>query len=624
MPRFPRRVTVPGIVPWWVWALPAVLVLSAVAAAALWRLKPDSRWHGQVLALWHGVRVDADVPIRMPDGTVLRADVLRPRGDERRPTVLIRTPYMKEGERFMHGDALRFAREGYAVVVQDLRGRFASQGEFAPWAHADSDGRATLDWIVTQPWSNGRVGGWGTSALGETQLVLAKTRDPALRALAPNSAGGALGSALGRHGYFGVFEGGVLNLASAAGWFATYGAKRPPSKMPDPPIDIAALRHLPVRDIVARLTPRPTDYEAFLDTPLGDPRWDELAYLNDNDRFDVPALHLNGWFDQGVSQTLAIARLMAERSDSPRGRDNQFIVIGPGTHSTLGRGMPLEQVGDLPTPGGQIDLAPLVVRWFDHWLRGEAAQAFQAPKVQFYVMGEGRWAQSDTWPPPGVTRQRWYLDGAGRAQGRDGDGRLSLEHPAGAAAVDRFRYDPMDPVPTRGGAFCCTGDAHAREGPVDQHDVESRPDVLVYTSPPLTKPIRLAGPIVVELVVATSARDTDFTAKLVDVAPDGRALNIRDSVLRLRYRDGIVRPQPAEPGRRYRIRIALGDIAWTVGQGHRLRLQVSSSNFPRLERNLNTGGTNHTEKASISADNEVWHGRDVMSFVELPVWGGGH
>jgi putative CocE/NonD family hydrolase len=613
----------PGTVPTWAWVLLAALLLATAALATLWRLKPDSRWHGHAVALWHGIRIDADVPIPMPDGVVLRADVLRPRSAAALPTILIRTPYMKEGERFMHGDALRFAREGYAVVVQDLRGRFASQGEFAPWAHADSDGRATLDWIVAQPWSNGRVGGWGTSALGETQLVLAKTRHPALRALAPNSAGGALGSASGRHGPFGIFEGGVLNLASAAGWFATYGAKRPPSKMPAPPIDAQALRHLPARDIVARLTDRPTDYEAFLDTPLSDSRWDALGYLSDADRFDVPALHLNSWFDQGVSETLAMARLMAERSDSARARDNQFVVIGPATHSTLGRGMPVEQVGDLSTPGGQLDLTPLVSRWFDHWLRGQTTRAFEAPRVQFYVLGESRWAQADTWPPAGVERRRWYLDSAGHAQGRNGDGRLRTEAPAGASAADRFSYDPFDPVPTRGGSFCCTGDADAREGPVDQADVESRRDVLVYTSDPLAAPLRLAGPIGVELVVATSARDTDFTAKLVDVAPDGRALNIRDSVLRLRYRDGIARPSPAEPGQRYRIRIALGDIAWTLASGHRLRLQISSSNFPRLERNLNTGGANHSESTPVVAHNAVWHGADVTSFVELSVWRAG-
>lgn len=602
-------------------AIVGALAIGTVAAIglALASWKPDSRWHGRLHAWWSGIQVQAGVRIPMPDGASLSADILLPRAQGPHPTILIRTPYGKEGHRFRHGDAMRLAEAGFAVVVQDLRGRHDSDGEFAPYAHALDDGRATLDWIVAQPWSNGRVGGWGTSALGETQLILARSRHPALAALAPQNAGGGVGVLEGDYGYFGVFEGGVPTLASAAGWFAGYGTKRPPTPQADAPSTPAILAHLPSIDVVRQMSAQPTDFEFFLDTPLSDPAWAALDYVRDADRFNTPALHVSSWFDQTVSRTLAVAARMRQQSDTPLAARNQFVIIGPGTHSTMGLPFAVDSVGDLPTPGGQRPLDDTYLRWYRHWLQGPQAQDFDGPRYQFYDLGAGRWTHADQWPPAGVVRQRWHLDSRGHAATRDGDGRLTPDAPP-AAAHDTFVYDPLDPVPTRGGAFCCTGNPALREGPVDQADVEARPDVLVYTSEPLPQELRIAGPIHCELVVATSASDTDFTARLVDVFPDGRALNVRDSVLRLRYRDGIDRPRAAVPGERYRIRIPLGDIAWTLPAGHRLRLQVSSSNFPRLERNLNTFGPNQRGTQPYRATNTVWHGGIHASHLDLPVW----
>ncbi|MFT3800835.1 MAG: CocE/NonD family hydrolase [Burkholderiaceae bacterium] len=651
----------------WIGVLLVLGALSAVAAAAAWSA---GGWRsaakmaaGRVEARLASIDVRRDVRIPMPDGVVLSADLYLPAGPERRvPTVLLRTPYLRDTWQAHGSEALDFARHGFAVVVQSMRGRFGSGGEFAPYAKSADDGRATLDWIVAQPWSNGRVGTYGCSALGETQLILGATRHPALRAMVPQSAGGGVGSAGGRYGYFGIFEGGIPLLSSSAGWFFSNGAKTSAEsreQLAHPPRGRGpggqlSLQQLPVLDLVRSQSPYPTDFELLMSLPLTSPEWARLGYLKDGDRFAAPALHVNSWFDQGVSSTLFAARFMAAHADTPEAR-HQPVVIGPGMHCTVGYKRAPAHVGDLRIDGPNEPLLDTYLAWFDRWLRddpaagasgttratgtagtagavgavgaaagaGAAASAARPaidalPAYRFYVLREDRWMDADAWPPPAARPRRWYLDSGGGANTAAGDGRL-VDAPRPGQSIDRFTYDPADPVPTRGGTFCCTGDGLAREGAVDQRDVEARRDVLVYTSAPLAAPLRITGTVRARLHVATSARDTDFTARLVDVAPDGPALNIRDSGLRLRYRDGIDRPAPAEPGAVYSIDIELGDIAWQVPAGHRLRLQVSSSNFPRFERNLNTGGRNVDETTSVTAVNDVRHGTAYPSWIEFPV-----
>jgi putative CocE/NonD family hydrolase len=308
---------------------------------------------------------------------------------------------------------------------------------------------------------------------------------------------------------------------------------------------------------------------------------------------------------------------MKRNADTEQARRSHHVIIGPGNHCQYFGANQSLNVGEFRVgPNALAPHAQWQLQWFDYWLKGQG-ELPQLPAYRFYIMGADRWVDSDQWPPRGVTSQNWYLSG-GPANSRNGSGELRLA-PPDAGKVDEFVYDPLNPVPTRGGPICCTNDPTQIQGMVDQAPVEARDDVLVYSSAPLERPLTIAGPLRAELHVSTSARDTDFTAKLVDVFPDGRALNIQEGALRLRYRQGFLNPELATPGEVYRISLDMRAIAYELPAGHRLRLQISSSNFPRLERNLNTGGNNHDESVPVTATNRVWRSAARPSAVVIPV-----
>ena len=576
------------------------------------------RWIVQFNGLRFGFDADYGIRIRMADGIELGSTLYLPRNrSEKLATVFVQLPYnrLTYSEGLYAGDF--FARHGYAVMVQDIRGKYSSGGEFIPYGSSTSDGVATLDWIVKQPWSNGRVGTFGCSALGELQFALAKARHPAHAAMLPLGAGGAVGSVGGRYAYFGVFEGGVFQLASGFGWFLNNGAKDPHAPPPPPNIDMqAALRGLPVVDLVKRLAPAPNGYEEFVSKPLTDPWWQTLGYVSDADLPTIPALVINTWGDQTVGEALYLAE--AVRKISPEIARNQHVIIGPGIHCESAETAVSGKFGDLEVQGAAQPYNDWYLRWFDYWLRGKGNGLADLPAYLYYVIGENRWMTAASWPPEGARIERWYLDSGGHANGRRGDGTLSRGLPQ-LSAHDEFRYDPMNPVPTRGGPLCCSGNPADRAGPVDQGDVEARDDVLVYTTPVLQEPLRIAGPLRATLNISSSARDTDFVARLVHVWPDGRTTNIQEGALRARYRNGIDRPSLLQPGQPVELTIDMRSIAYLVPKGHRLRLHVTSSSFPRLERNLNTGGRNYDETVGVVAINRVHHDKLLSSFVELPV-----
>lgn len=610
--------------------LAALAALATVALISL-TLAPVRNWMRAQLppryivylnGFRFGYDTDYKVRIRMADGVELAATLYLPRNRSGTiATIFVRHPY----DRLAYGEGLHagefFAREGYAVLLQDIRGKFGSQGEFMPYRSGASDGAATLDWIVRQPWSNGRVGTFGCSALGELQFVLAKARHPAHVAMLALGAGGAVGSAGDRYAYFGLYEGGIFQLASGFGWFLEHGAKDPRTPPLPEGIDIgAALQGLPLDELVQRARPAPNGFEAFLRTPLHDVAWQALDYVSDADLPAIPALVVNTWGDQTVGDTLSLAEQV--RKMSPEIARKQHVVIAPGKHCNNEETGLSGQFGELAVPGAAQPYRDWYLRWFDYWLRGQGNGLAELPPYLYYVIGEGRWRTATRWPPEGARMQRWYLDSDGHANSRRGGGVLAPALPSAlsdSTRYDEFSYDPMHPVPSRGGPLCCSGNPADRTGPVDQHDVEMRDDVLVYTSAALPAPLRIAGTLRAVLEISSSAPDTDFVARLVHVWPDGRATNIQEGALRARYRNGIAWPALLEPGKRVQLRVDMRSIAYLVPQGHRLRLQVTSSSFPRLERNLNTGGRNYDERAGVVARNRVYHDSQAASYVELSV-----
>lgn len=599
------------------WSMVVALSIAGLAAAVvMWRDTIPLAWEIRAKALIGGIKIDHGVRIAMPDGVVLAASLYLPRLPPRAlPTVLIRLPY----DRLRYAEALSyavwFAKHGYAVLVQDVRGKFGSQGEFAPWEKATSDGAATLDWIARQAWSNGKVGTFGCSALGETQFSLARAGHPAHAAMIATGAGGAWGAALPNLDNGGFFEGGVLQLASAFGWTLEHGA-RDPAVSRASNVDLgAALRTLPLQDMVSRLQPGRNVFPDYLRLTPDDAGWRRFDLVQADDRIDVPALIVNTWGDQTIAGTLALAE-MARRASG--GAIRQHVVIAPGNHcdyiGTIASGKFGElEVGNVKRPYGEWFL-----RWFDKTLRGVGEGLADLPAYQFYVVGENRWLAASQWPPENARIERWFLGSDGHANSRAGDGKFARA-PTGSAAVDRFLADPMQPVPTRGGPVCCTGNPADRSGPTDQSDVEQRQDVLVYTSEPLERPLRIAGALRAHLTISSSAPDTDFVVRLVHVWPDGRATNIQEGALRLRYREGPQRAGAMQPGQRYSIDVPMRSMAYFIPAGHRIRVHVAGSSFPRLERNLNTGGDNFDETVGAVARNTVHYDGGAGSYLELPL-----
>jgi uncharacterized protein len=605
-----------------------LLVLAVLAVGGLYALKHRSAIVGAlpvpirdtVRGLVHGFTVERNVMLTMPDGVRIASNIYKPRsGNGPFATILVRLPYNKSkyGEAVWIGE--EFSTYGYVVVVQDVRGTFASEGVFTPSRLEAEDGSATMDWIAKQPWSNGRVGTFGCSSLGEAQMFMARMKNPHHRALIAQGNGGAMGTAFNRYTFFGLYEGGIFNLASGFGWFLSNGSKH--AGHPRPEVDRArVLWELPSGTLVSRHRKDPTDYEDFISKPFSDAYWRDLGYISDEHRFTTPGLQVNAWQDQTVADTLLLGELMKRNADSPEARDHQHVVIGAGGHCGFETEQNDGKVGDFELgPNAPQNYWGWYHGWFDYWLRDKKDALPDLPPYLLYVMGEDRWVKANEWPPKAVEFRPWYLGGTAPANSVRGGGTLAPDAPAGEGTSDEFTYDPAKPVPTRGGPICCTDTPGDRPGPIEQREVEEREDVLVYTSEPLKEGLRILGPLRAELHVSSSALDTDFTAKLVDVFPDGRALNIQEGALRMRYRDSFTNPELLKPGEVYKVSVDMRAIGWYLPPGHRLRLQISSSNFPRLERNLNTGGYNHDETVGVVARNRVYRDSVRPSAVILPV-----
>jgi putative CocE/NonD family hydrolase len=555
----------------------------------LWAAPPD------------GIERELDVRIRMRDGVELSANVFRPATAARLPAILVRTPY-NNGIDLSPGYR-PFVLRGYAVVVQDVRGRYDSQGVFEPLRQEDADSEDTLNWIGRQSWSNRRIGMLGGSYLGIVQWKSALLNNPYLKAIFPVVAG--------CDDYFDRFysAGGALKLGQRLEWLSE-NLRQPGFPKPD---FHRFVLNLPLRTSDRLATGHTVDfYQQALDHPAYDSFWKNLSTREKIERVRVPVFSVGGWYDNFVESDLEAFRLMRQNGRIHR------ILIGPWPHN-----MSYDLVEGNFGPQAKVPILPLQLEWFDYWLKGSpepnGLHSIANPPLRIFVMGANRWRDEEEWPLRRALPTIYYLAGHGRANSLSGDGRLQRSQPGGDRP-DQYVYDPANPAPTDGGAVCCNPKVFPW-GPLDQRAVENRPDVLVYSSPPLKRPLEVTGPIRVLLYVSTSQIDTDFTAKLVDVFPDGRAINLTDGILRLRYRESLEKPVPARPGQVYPITIDAGVTSNEFGKGHRIRLEVSSSNFPRFDRNPNTGRPVADEKELRRAQQMVFHDRLRASHLLLPVVG---
>jgi len=562
------------------------------------------------------IRIDVNVPMEMRDGTVLRADVYRPEGRARYPAILIRTPYNKDWFNQSLFDPVAFARSGYAVVIQDIRGRYASEGEWKRTRMFEvegADGFDTVECIARERWCDGRVGLGGGSYLTAMQWITAMENPPHLKAFAPYVGDIATHIApppeTGAVSFYSAANAlpitamDLVNRAEARGEEVGELRRMLERAIKEPDW---VLRFLPLKKHpLAQWEPIREMLEQRL-TPVSQ---EELNRRRKYEKISVPGLHIGGWFDQLEPAVFANYRRMKERGGTPYAREHQHILVGPWDH-----GNPRGFLGDLefgPAAADMPEIRRYVLSFYDKYLR---EQDIDLPAVRYFVMGSNEWKTADTWPVPGSFPQRWFLHSAGRANTSAGDGWLSLHEP-GPEPADEFIYDPLHPVPTVGGRLLAMNGMVP--GPKDQSRLETRGDVLCYTSHELKEDVEVTGPVTVKLYASTSAVDTDFTAKLTDVYPDGRSILVTEGVQRARYRKWGRPPEPVVPGAVEEYTIMLGNTSYLFRQGHRLRLSISSSNFPLYDRNMNTGRGVGEDERGVKAVQTIFHEHGMASYLEV-------
>jgi putative CocE/NonD family hydrolase len=559
------------------------------------------------------VTMQRNVPCRMRDGVTLYADVYRPVGEGAFPVILMRLPYDKtQAENITYSHPSWYAQHGYMVVVQDVRGYWASEGEFTPFLNEAEDGYDTIEWAARLPGANGRVGMYGFSYAGATQLLPATLRPPSLVTVCP-----ALTASQYYEGW--TYNQGALALAFAMSWAVNLAEMEARRAKDDEAM--ASLRtayansqgwnwYLPLTEFPPLTGKYGSYFFDWLAHPTYDDYWRRWSIDEDYSRLTIPALHIAGWYDIFLSGSVKNFVGMRTAAGSDAARAGQKLIVGPWTHMPWA---PASVTDEGCGPGVVDDIQ---LRWFDQFLKGEETGVLDAP-VSLFVMGAEEWRDYPDWPPPGSEPVRWFFHSRGRANSRFGDGTLSLDAP-GEEPPDLFTADPMAPTASIGGHSCCLNFV-APMGPADQRPAEEFNSVLVYTSEPLVEPMELIGDVTVTLYAATSVRDTDWTARLCEVYPDGRSINLQEGIVRARYRDGLSQPSLLEPDRVYCYDIPLGPIGGRLPAGNRLRVTIASSDFPQWDRNLNTGGTLFQEPASaaVVATQTVLHNAQYASHLTV-------
>ena len=572
------------------------------------------------------VKLETNVPVPMRDGAILYADIYRPDAPGPFATILQRTPYDKTAPLSNQMlDPIKAAKAGFALMIQDTRGRFTSEGEFNAFFDDINDGYDTVEWAAAQPWSTGKVGMCGASYVGATQWLAAMSSPPHLVTVVPNV------TASNYHDGW-TYQGGAFELGFNVSWtmaqltLANFrnlsGKKSLPSERRHDLIKAIdgmtdAFRSVPMKDFPHLQGGLATYFYDWLAHPDFDDYWKKLCIEDHHANITTPALNIGGWYDIFLGGTIRNYLGMQKSGATGEAKSGQRLVIGPWQHGSRGSSMAGNHYFGIAADAQALGLDDMHLRWYEYWLKGIDNGIMNEPPVKIFVMGDDVWRDEQEWPLARAQNTKYFLHSAGKANTKHGDGSLSTQHPDDEAA-DAFLYNPADPVPTAGGALCCNP-YFARNGAFDQNEIESRADVLVYSTPPLEREVEVTGPVTVTLWAATSAVDTDFTAKLVDVCEDGCARNLTDGILRARYRNSMSNPTLVTPGEPTCYEIDLWATSNVFQAGHRIRLEISSSNFPRFDRNTNTGKIIAEDSALKPALQTVLHNSQYPSHVTLPI-----
>lgn len=562
------------------------------------------------------VIVEKNVAMKTRDGVTLYADIYRPAEEGKFPILLTRTPYNKDGDEEFGRKA---AAQGYVVVAQDVRGRYTSEGEWYPFKHETDDGFDTVEWAAGLPYSNGKVGMFGGSYVGATQMLTAIGNPPHLAGICP------FVTASNYHENW-TYQGGAFEEWFNESWTSGLGQdtlNRAIKKDTDALVGSAVLplNQYPLYNIGspkdgAELTDALAPYFLdWLNHPDYDSYWKQWSIEDHYPSIMVPALTIAAWYDIFQGGSLRNYLGIKAHGGTEAARNGQRLLVVIGGHAGSGRKIGTVDFGPAAT---EFNYDAVALAWYDYLLKGKQNEFATDKPVKIFVMGENKWRYEDSWPLERAKETQYFLHSDGKANTAAGDGSLSTAA-AQSETADSFVYDPANPVPTVGGPLCCDS-VHLPAGPQDQQQVESRPDVLVYSTPPLDRDLEVTGPVTLDLYAKSSAVDTDFTGKLIDVWPNGFAQNLTEGILRARFRQSTTgAPSPIVPGQIYEYKIDLWSTSNVFLKGHRIRLEVSSSNFPRFDRNLNTGKDDSKDSTFVKATNTIVHDSAHPSALLLPV-----
>ncbi len=589
--------------------------------------------------------IDQKVMMPMRDGVRLATDIYRPRTNNKVPIIFSRTPYnfnsWGDGEEKTRAyyAAYEAVKRGYAYVIQNERGRYFSEGEWDILGVPLTDGFDAFSWMSNQQWSNGKIGTIGCSSTAEWQMAVAALDHPSHAAMVPQGFGAGVGRVGEYYEQGNWYKGGVEQLLFPSWLYGVEHDKFKPripsgatqedliriSRFYDlapenPSVDWSeAFKHLPIQDLLKNVNGKKEIYDKMIRRKPNDPDWYTGGLYHDDMEFGVPSFWFVSWYDIATSPNIALFNHVRNNAKDLKTRDDQYLIIAPTLHCGFKRATENTIVGELSVGDARLNYDDQIYSFFDLMLKNvDNDFKEETPRVQYYTMGSNKWQNSEQWPPENIEMTNFYLTSGGNANTLNGDGKLTTLKRKVKNDTDSFIYDPMNPVQSVGGGVCCMGNA-LKGGSFDQQEVELRDDVLVYSTDKLKNGFEVTGFINSTIYLSSDVKDTDITLKFIDVYPDGRAFNIDETIQRVRYREGYDKEVIMEKNSVYKVDLTPMSTSYYFKKGHQIRIEVSSSNFPRFARNLNTGGNNYDESVSLIANNKIHHSKKYPSLITLPI-----